>query len=253
MNFKKLISLLYVIIMPYAILISCEEKPLGELSASDGIVHIRKTYENQNWDKVIQEVSEFKSRYPYTQYAQEAELIQADAYFQSNRYIEASATYEDFLKRNPTSPQAPLASFRIATSLDKQSPEEPDREQGFTSAAIEKYNFFLDRFSDHPLATEARGRLKILKRRLAESETRIARFYWKKQMYHSALIRDLKVISDFPEFKDLSDESKKRAAEAYRKLGTQLRNNPSADNYVFFKEAGFDPNELDKKAKELQP
>ena len=65
--------------------VGCEVKPISELTAEDGVVRLRALHKDENWERLIQEVNEYKSRYPYSQYASEADLLQADAYFRTNR------------------------------------------------------------------------------------------------------------------------------------------------------------------------
>ena len=77
------------------------------------MTRIREDHKDNDWEKVITEVNEFKSRYPYSPFVAESDLLQADAYFQSAKYTEAVVSYTEFLKKNPNHPQASLASFRM--------------------------------------------------------------------------------------------------------------------------------------------
>lgn len=232
------------------VLYSCAEKPISQLPPEEGIMRIRENHSDKVWERVIADVNEYRSRYPYTQYAPEAELLQADAFFQSGRYSEAIVTYEEFLKKNPKHSQAPFAAFRIASSYDKEAPEEIDREQEYAIKAVNRYRSFLERFPESSYAKEATERVTVLRRRIAEHFVFVARFYWKKDLYQGALSRYLQVIENYENFADLRNEAIDRAAECYRKLAKVLEKDPKSDKVVYFRSAT--PEQLRKKATELE-
>lgn len=232
-----------------AFLVACEPPPISELAAEQGIQRIRERHADSSWDKVVSDVNEFRSRYPYTQFAAEAELLQADAYFQSSRYPEAIVAYEDFLRKSPSHGNADLAFFRIGRSYDLQSPEEIDREQANAIKAIEKYGTFLERFGNSSIVPEAKERIAVLRRRVADHSAFIARFYWKKDLWQGALTRYLELIRDYGAFADLREEAVKRAAICYEKLADELERDPKSDMSLYFK--GQTPADLRKKAKDI--
>jgi outer membrane protein assembly factor BamD len=247
-NLSKLRALSLVFFLCTA-LIACEEKPISQLTPEEGITRIRESHQESSWDRVVQQVNEYRSRYPYTLFAAEAELLQADSYFQSARYAEAIVVYEEFLKKNPAHKEAPLASFRVAKSYDNQSPEEIDREQAFSEKAIERYNAFLELFAQTKFAPEAKERILTLRRRMADHYAFVARFYWKKELYQGAVHRYLKILEEYPLFDDLKKEAQTRAAEGYRELAKILEKDPASDKVVYFRNSS--PADLRKKADEL--
>lgn len=238
--------------------VSCDVKPISELTAEEGITRLRGLHKEQSWERLIQEVNEYKSRYPYSQYAAEAELFQADAYFTTKRYPECIANYDDFLRRNPSHAQADFALFRIAQSYDLQSPEEVDREQATTQRAIEKYAALFQRFPKSTYANEGQQRVAILKRRIAEHHMFIGNFYWKKGLWHGSLTRFLFVSENFPELKDLQSVALSKASEAYIKLAEQLEKNPKSDAVSYFRSSTpaqlkFKANQLIERRNSLSP
>lgn len=230
--------------------VRCAEKPISSLSAEEGISRIRSSHADQYWEKVVNEVNEYRSRYPYTQYAPEAEMLQADAYFQSSRYPEAVASYEEFLKKNPSNPQAAFAAFRVGESYDAEAPEEIDREQDFALKAIDRYTVFLERYPTAKWVGQAKVRVELLRRRIAEHSLFVARFYWRKELYQGALSRYLAILSDYGQYEDLKTEARERAVESYLKLADILENDPKSDKIVYFKNTT--PAELRKKAEMLR-
>ncbi len=231
----------------FAVFAACEPKPISELSEGEGIQRIRENYNGHNWEIVGQEVNEYRARYPYSQFANEALLMQADAQFQGSRYPEATVTYEEFLQRNKSHPKLGLASFRIAKSYDLQSSESPDREQDFSKKAVQKYNDYLVAFPKDENVSEGRERIAVLRRRLADHELFVARFYWKKDLWHAALLRYLDLRSS--EYKDIRDEAFVRARQAYYELAFLLEKDPKSDAVVHFRDKT--PEDLRKAGDDL--
>jgi outer membrane protein assembly factor BamD len=227
----------------------CEIKPITELTADEGIARLRGLHKDESWERLVQEVNEYRSRFPYSQYASEAELMQADAFFRTNRYPECIANYDDFLRRNPSHAQADFALFRVAKSYDQQSPEEVDREQATTQKSIEKYSELLQRFPRSSHAKESSERIAQLKLRLAQHHLFVAEFYWKKQLWHGALTRFLYVADTFQTFKDIETTALAKASDAYLKLAEQLEKNPKSDELSFYKSAT--PQQLKDKSSKL--
>jgi outer membrane protein assembly factor BamD len=227
----------------------CEYKQISELSAEDGIVRLRELSQDESWERLIQEINEYRSRFPYSQYAAEADLLQGNAYFRTARHPEAIASYDDFLRRNPSHKDADLALFRIAKSYDAQCPEEPEREQATTQKAIEKYTELKARFPKSEYSAEGIERSALLRQRLAAHHLFIGNFYWKKSLYHSALNRYLIILNRFSDLREARLVALERAAEGYLKLAEQLESNPNSDTVSYFRSQT--PSQLRDKSAEL--
>jgi outer membrane protein assembly factor BamD len=240
---------LFFVFTATPVLSSCEVKPISELTAEEGITRLRSLKKDEAWERLIQEINEYKSRYPYSQYSAEAELLQAEAFFVTRRYPESIANYDDFLRRNPSHPQADFALFKIASAYDLQSPEEADREQITTLKAIEKYSDLLQRFQKSSHTSEAQKRILVLRRRVAEHHRFIGNFYWKKELWHASLTRFLYIAENFTDVKDIQTDAVAKASQAYLKLAEQLEKNPKSDAVSFYRSST--PEQLKLKANQL--
>ncbi len=227
----------------------CQTAPISDLTADDGINRIQKNYEAKEWLKVASEVDEYKIRYPYSPFIQRAEIMQADAYFQSKHYTEAELAYEDFVKKYPSHSLIPLAYYRMGKSFDVQAPEEYDREQDDSLKAIEKYKILLEKYPNTEFTKDSMERLQILKKRIAQQELFVAEFYWNQKKYASALTRYLRLIDNYPDENELLKIAKNKASQCYLKLAIILEKEVSSDKNIYFKNNSVD--ELRKKAKEI--
>ncbi|MEY4065304.1 MAG: hypothetical protein RIR26_1512 [Pseudomonadota bacterium] len=238
-----------VVFSGLSIFSGCDIKPISELSAEDGIVRLRSLHREESWERLVQEVNEYRSRFPYSQYATEAELLQGDAYFKTARLPEAIANYEDFLKRNPSHAQADLALFRVAKAYDMQSPEDAEREQATTQRALDKFLELQQKFSRSTFLAEASERTLVLKKRLADHHLFVANFYWKKELFHAALTRYLYVIENFSEQKEAQLIALSRASDSYLRLAEVLEKNPNSDSVSYFRSQT--PLQLKEKSSQL--
>lgn len=236
-------------ILVLAFVVACEPPPISSLSAEDGIARIRENHSEERWDIVASDVTEYRSRYPYSKFAAEAELLQGDAYFQSGRYPEAITVYDGFLAKFPKHAKAPFALFRNGLCLDKQSPEAVDREQRYSERALETYASYLEKYPEGGEVGEVKDRIKVLRERIAGHYLFVARFYWKKEIFQSALYRYLEILQKFPMYAEMKAEATTRAAEAYQRLADLLEKEPKSDMFTSFK--GETPESLRAKGREL--
>ena len=228
--------------------ISCKTTKISDLSPENGVAEIKQNYKNEDWISVINDVNEFKSRYPYSAFNIETSLMQGDSYFQSGQYAEAISTYDNFVKKNPTNENVPFATYRIGQCYDIQAPNNIDRDQANTKKAIAKYQELIERFPNSDHIKEANERSTILKRRLFDHDSFVANFYWQKGLYAGALSRYLEIIHE-TNFPDLLGEAKSRAHDCYLELAKILKAYPDSDAYVYFKNET--PESLTEKANEI--
>ncbi|MBI2603282.1 MAG: outer membrane protein assembly factor BamD [Deltaproteobacteria bacterium] len=230
--------------------VSCAEKQFNPDDPQGSFAMAREPYDDENYEIAVKKLGEYKSRFPYSRFATEAELLIAHSYFEMGKYAEASVAYEHFVKLHPKHPELELALFRIGMSYWKDAPEEIDREQEFTKLALEKWERLLKEHPQTSYAAEARGFMTEGRRRIAESERFAARFYCKQGIWHSCAYRYLKILEHYPENLELKEEAQKKASHALRKLANEWDEN-TKDKNLFFKDMTKD--QILQKANSLTP
>ncbi|BBH54295.1 outer membrane protein assembly factor BamD [Fluviispira sanaruensis] len=248
----KIRNLITLIALSTSVLIlnACQTIPIGEMSQDEGFTLIRNSYKSESWTDVITSVDEYKIRYPYSKFNVEADLMQADAYYQADRYPESIVAYEDFIRKNPNNPSVVLAHYRIAVAYDFQAPTAVDKEQLNAKKSIAKYSFYVKNFQNAEHVNDAKNRIEVLTRRLAEHEKFIADFYLRKEQYSAALERYLSLTKSYRQYADLIAEANEKIVECYANLATQLEKDPKSEEYITFKNTS--PDELRKKAEEYK-
>ena len=219
---------------------ACTEKELDPNDPKASFAIAKEPYDDENFEIAITKLGEFKSRFPYSQFATEAELLIANAQFQLGRYPEAVVSYEQFAKLHPKHPQADFAMFRVGESYWKDAPEEINREQEFTAKAIEEWHRLLAAHPDSAHATEARKLILAGRKRLADHAIFISEFYCRKKIYHSCAFRYLRVDKDFPEFPEIRRKALLAAADALEIVAKNKQFDPESDSNLFIRDKSAD-------------
>lgn len=200
---------------------ACSEKGLVQDNPQESFAIAKAPYEERNYEIAIKKLNEFKSRFPYSRYAVEAELLVADAYFETSKYAEAGVAYEQFAKLHPKHERTDFVLYRIGLCYWKDAPTEIDREQEYTQTSITKWERLIKDFPDSPHSEEARQFMKVGKLRIAQAEDFIARYYCRKSIWHSCAYHSLIILERFPDQTDLAKDAIKRAALALEKLAKE--------------------------------
>ena len=228
----------------------CAEKEFDPADPSKSFTIAREPYDDKVWERATTRLGEFKSRFPYSQYAIEAELLIANAQFELERFAEAGASYEQFVKLHPKHQKVDFAMYRIGECDWAQSPPEIDREQDYTIKAIEEWNRLIDKFPDSEYSKKASKFVADGIRRLAESHEFISKFYCKLEIYHACAYRFSKLAGEYKQFKEMRLDALKRAADAFDKLANQKAADMKSDKNMYFRD--LTPDQLRAKATELR-
>jgi outer membrane protein assembly factor BamD len=135
--------------------------------------------------------------YPYSDYAVQAELKIADAYFLNGKYDEALSYYRDFADLHPQHEKVPYTILR--SSLCRQSQmRAANRDQTATRDALAYLDHLLATYPHSSEAREGEILWRELRTQLALNVTQIAEFYMKKAEYESAAERYRSLLNEFP-------------------------------------------------------
>src|SRR5581483_7904255 len=110
-------------------------------------------------------------QYPFSPYAEDAELKIGLAQYQMKHYAEAIASLTDFEKMHPTSKQIELASYYLAMAHFDQIGR-PDQDQTHTRLALEQFAICREMLARHQLLIGdfyySRANFRAAESRLAE-------------------------------------------------------------------------------------
>lgn len=155
--------------------------------------------------------------YPLSAEAALAQLALADIYYATEKYEDASAYYTTFYTFHPAHPKAHYALFQKGMSHFK-GVMGADRDQTETRKALFAFEDFVAGYPDSIYAEKALELKVFLRRRLADSELYVGRYYFKRKNYKGALIRLADILKKYPDV-GLTDKVLYYIGESYGYLG----------------------------------
>jgi len=144
------------------------------------------------WEKV-------RDSYFSADLSTQAELKIAEAYFLDEKYPEATAAYELFIKTHPGHPQTPLVLYQLGLCYYRQMLP-ADRDQTATRNARITLLNLRKLYPDDANAAKAAELIKMCEDRLAEHEFLIGHFYLRTDKPLAASLRLEPLLTSAPAF-----------------------------------------------------
>jgi outer membrane protein assembly factor BamD len=138
--------------------------------------------------------------YPDSEYLAKAKLAIADSYFKEGgtaNTTQAVAGYKDFIVFFPFLPEAAYAQMQVAMANYNEMPK-ADRDNTHTKMAEEEFQTFIQKYPKDPLEPQAEQRLREVQEILAESQFRIAYYYYVKGDRRAAAGRLAPLVNRYP-------------------------------------------------------
>ena len=154
-------------------------------------------YTRVDYLKAIEIFQSIIDNYPYSEYAVEAELKIADAYFDDEKYEEALSYYRDFGNLHPQHSKVAYTIFRSALCYESEV-EDAQRDQTSTKNALIFLDRLLVKYPRSEYSDLAEPMWRELQLRLAEHSEAIGDFYRKRSEWEAAAERYRSVLNDHP-------------------------------------------------------
>ncbi|MBI2059086.1 MAG: outer membrane protein assembly factor BamD [Nitrospirae bacterium] len=179
-----------------------------------------------DYERALDNFKRIVDDYPYSEYASLSRLMIGEVYFKDRKFSEAVVGYEEFIRMHPSHPKVPHAAFMIGRSYEEDMLS-MDRDPTATLNAIDQYRHVVQQYGASEFAGQASERLGKLRKRAAEYELYVAKFYLRRGEYRAALYRLDQLAADYsdqmdrPEIDNLISKARAGVAslEARGKLG----------------------------------
>ncbi len=204
-------------------LIGCSTTDHLDVQSAEKAFKEAKSYEDdERYEEALRRYDEIKNKFPYSQYAKESDLRIADVYFKKEDFQAAVAAYSNYKFLYPNNEQIPYASYQLALSYYNQLPSTIDRDLSKAYQAIKEFDVVITKYGSSKYAALAQDKKKMAQNMLAEKETYIADFYYKRDAFLSALHR-YEGVMNMPAPQDLSSKAHLRAAICAFEIGEFTR------------------------------
>ena len=171
-----------------------QEKTARQL-ADAGMMEFKK----ENYKKAAAAFENLRNWYPFSEFAELAELKIADAYFMEEAYPEAIAEYESFRELHPRNRAIPHVLYRIGLSYYNQV-KTIDRDQDSTRLAIEVFQTLNRQFPRHRYRN-VNQYIRKCRSDLAENMFYVGLQYFKAKHYQAAIKRFQQVLDQYADSK----------------------------------------------------
>ena len=182
---------------------------------------------SSNFTGAVQTYQALESRFPFGQYAAQAQLELIYANFRSGNLEGARAAADRFIRLHPDHPSIDyayyikgVASFSENTGfMSRFLPTDPSkRDISRARDAFTEFSLLLALYPDSDYAADARARMIYLRNNLAAYEVHVANYYLERRAYIAALNRGRYVVENF-QGSPMVAEGVAIMAESYLRLG----------------------------------
>ena len=146
------------------------------------------------YDDARQDYQRLMNQYPDSDLVAMARLGTARALYQDKKYDEARTEYQRFLELHPQNERADEAHYYLGMAYVR-SADAPDRDQTYTRRGLEEFELLVRQMPDSQYVPDARAQIVTARRKLAEKELYVGRFYYDRSNYAAAVGRFKSVLA----------------------------------------------------------
>lgn len=169
--------------------------------------------------------------YPDSEYLAKAKLGVADSYFKeggTSNITQAIQEYKDFITFFPFLDESAYAQMQVAMAHYRMM-EKADRDKTQAENAEDEFQTFLLKYPQSPLVPKAEQSLRDVQEILADSQYRVARFYYLKMNYAASTARLMDLTQRYPLYSQ-SDEALWMLGDVYERA-KQISKNEDDKNH----------------------
>lgn len=226
---RRRLPTLFLALLAAALIAGCgsnRQDPTRDWSASQLYMEARGALDRGNFDQAVEYYESLEARYPFSRFAQQAQLEVAYAYHKADEPDMAVAAADRFIQINPRHPYVDYAYYlkglinaeRHQGFLDRWMPRDPrEHDPEPLRQAFEDFGNLVRNFPDSRYAEDARQRMIHVRNLLAGHELYVADFYMRRGAWLAAAQRARTVLERYHE-SDATLDALEVMVRAYREL-----------------------------------
>lgn len=236
MNKKTIIVKILISFAALGLLVlsGCAGVEDSQRPATELMQEAQQQFESGHYENALKTYEDLRDWYPFSPLAPDVELRIADTYYKMERYEEAAASYDEFVRLHPKNKMASYALYQMGMCFFEQM-DSPDRDQIPSHRAAEIFEKIILVDPDGPYAKQATEKVKKCYQNLAVHEMQVADFYFKVRQYDAALNRYERVIKMYPDV-GMHEEALSRIKICRQKIELNKKS-PGAEKPIEFPSA----------------
>lgn len=176
---------------------------VGQLRANS-----KQSLERGQYATAIKELEAMESMYPFSDYAESAQLDLVYAYYKNEDFPSSAATAERFTHLYPRAKNVDYAYYMKALANFQQSRgplanvfpmNESWRDTGTQAQSYADFSLLVQRFPDSRFKPDSLQRMIYLRNLFAQRELNTANYYFKRKMFVAAAERASFLIKNYPQ------------------------------------------------------
>jgi outer membrane protein assembly factor BamD len=180
-----------------------------------------------SYDVAIKYFEKLEARFPYGQYAQQAQLEVAYAYYKKEEPASALSACDRFIRLHPNHPNVDYAYYLkglvnfnedLGLMADISRQDLTERDPKAAADSFDAFKTLITRFPNSRYTPDATLRMNYLVNAMASHEVHVARYYLKRGAYVAAINRAESAIKTYPDA-PANEEALFIVVKAYDMLG----------------------------------
>lgn len=204
-----------------------DDEDLDKWAAQKLYKEAKDALDASDYETAIKYFEKLEARYPFGEYAEQAELDTTYAYYKFDEPDSAIDAANRFIKLHPRHAHVDYAYYmrglaseaKKKNALDSFLPQDPSkRDPASAKKAYDYYAELVKKFPNSRYAPDAVKRMNYLRNSLAMHEIQVANYYIGRKAYVAAINRAKYVVENFPQT-PASRIALKILADSYKQLG----------------------------------
>ena len=169
---------------------------------------------NENFSLAVRSLQGLESRYPFGQYAEQAQLELIYAHYSAYEFVAANEAADRFIRLHPRHPNVDYAYYMKGLAAYDIEPgffsrfipsDDTKRDVSHIQTAFAEFAQLLARFPDSAYAPDARQRMVHMRNMLARNEIHVANYYFRRGAFMAALNRGKYVVEHMQQTPSVAD------------------------------------------------
>lgn len=182
--------------------------PFKGMTAKQLFTESKEALDKEQYSNAIKRLEAMETMYPFSKYAEQAEINLIYAYYQKEDYPSCAASADRFIHLYPRAKNVDyayymkgLANFQQPRGgLAKIMPmDESWRDSGTQSVAYSDFATFVQKFPNSPYKANALQRMVYLRNMFAQRELNAANDYFERKMYVASAERAGYLVKTYPQ------------------------------------------------------
>jgi outer membrane protein assembly factor BamD len=190
-------------------LTACSSTPdeLSNRSAEELYNEAKSALQDSSYEGALRDFKTLQSRFPYSRYAQQAQLEIAYVHFKQNAPDATISAANRFIQQYPKNSHVDyafylkgLANFNADIGMFGEAfgQDPTERDPKAAQDSFESFKDLISRFPNSKYAPDSRLRMQYLINALASYEIHVASYYLRRNAFISAINRANNVLTQFP-------------------------------------------------------